>query len=78
MTDSCQSRDVHSLITQSRGSDDNSRVILSGSVFLSSLRLACLLCNLLLTGEGFTSHSIQDRSFRKRAPSQTVGLVWKN
>jgi len=27
---------------------------------------------------GFTSHSTQNRSFRRRSPSQSLGLVWKN
>ena len=26
---------------------------------------------------GFTSHSTQNRSFRRRSPSQSLGLVWK-
>jgi len=27
---------------------------------------------------GFTSHSTQSRSFWRRCPSQSLGLVWKN
>jgi len=32
----------------------------------------------LVTGQGFTSHSTQNGSFRRRSPSQSLGLVWKN
>jgi len=34
--------------------------------------------NSMLIDCGFTSHSTQNRSFQRRSPSQSVGLVWKN
>jgi len=27
---------------------------------------------------GFTSHWTQNRSFLRRSPSQSLGLIWKN
>ena len=32
----------------------------------------------LMTDCGFTSHSTQNRSFWRRSPSQSIGLVWKH
>ena len=32
---------------------------------------------ILVTGQGFTSHSTQNRSFRRRSLSQSLSLVWK-
>ena len=32
---------------------------------------------MLAPGQGFTSHSTQNRSFRRHSPNQSLGLVWK-
>ena len=37
----------------------------------------CTVVMKLVTGQGFMSHLTQNRSFWRRSPSQSLGLVWK-